>query len=94
MITEIAFNLFLGFGVVSMFLVFYHLWRLDHNIREDKRTLAFFLMDFVPFMPGVLTEKGKYHRRRAGWYLVCALLFFAVTIFIDSYRRGLIHGSP
>jgi hypothetical protein len=51
--TQIAFNLFLGFGVVSMVLVFYHLWRMDHNIREEKLTLAFFLIDFVPFMPGV-----------------------------------------
>lgn len=92
--TEIILGLFVGFGLVCFFLILYHSWRMDQNIREEKRTLAFFLMDFIPFMPGLLTEKGNYHRRRAGWYLICAVICLAIIIFIDSYRRGLIHGLP
>jgi hypothetical protein len=96
MITEIAYYLFFGFSMVSMVLFLYHVWGMCtwRNIREERRTLAIFLAPFLPFMSEVFTEKGKAHRSRAGWYLIWVVIFLAVTIFIDSYRRGLILGRP
>ena len=96
MITEIAYYLFFSFSMVSMVLLLYHWWGicLSSNILEEKRTLAIFLAPFVPFMPEMFTENGKYHRRRVGWYLIWVVIFLTITIFIDSYRRGLILGGP
>jgi len=91
--SEIAFDLVVSISGVFMCLLYYHVWRMHDNVREEKLTLAFFLMDFIPFKP-VLTDKGKYHRRRAGWYLICLAICFAIAFFIDRYRRGLILGGP
>jgi hypothetical protein len=91
---EIAYYLFFGFSMVSMALLLYHSWGMLHNIREEKRTLATFLAPFLPLIPEMFTENGKYHRRWAGWYLICLVIFLTISIFVDSYRRGLILGGP
>jgi hypothetical protein len=96
MITETAYYLFFGFSMVSMVLLLYHVWGMCawSNIKEERRTSAIFLAPFLPFIPEMFTENGKYHRSRAGRYLIWVVIFLAVTIFIDSYRRGLIPGGP
>jgi hypothetical protein len=82
---EIAFDLIVTFGGVLMLLLSYHVWRMQQNIQEEKHTLlAILLMDFLPYKP-VYTEKGKYHRRRAGWYLICLVIYFVVCFAVSFF---------
>ena len=87
-IAEIAYYLFFFISMAVMVLFLYHNWGMLHHIREDKRILAPFLAPFVPFMPGMFTEKGAYHRKRVGWYLICLVILLPFLVFIDWIRRG------
>src|SRR5262245_40642951 len=85
---------FLAFSAAMVWTVFflYHWWGMLHNIREDRKVLAPFLGGVLPFVPGLYTEKGNYHRQQIGWCVLVFVIVMIVALVVDSYERGLIHG--
>jgi hypothetical protein len=85
---DVAYYLSFSVTMLCMVLLLRHTWGVLQNIREEKRMLASFLAPFILFMPGLLTEKGNYHRTRIGWFLIWLLVFLTLCIFLDRHRRG------
>ena len=89
---EIFYYLTFSAAMVWMVFFLYHFWGMLHNIREDRKVLASFLAGLLPFMPGLFTEKGDYHRRQVVWCLTVFGIFLILALAVDTYKRGLIHG--
>jgi hypothetical protein len=87
MIAEIAYYLFFVITMACMALFLYHNWGMLHNVREDRRISATLLAPFIPLMSEMFTEKGNYHRKRVGWYLICLVILLPFLVFIDWVRR-------
>src|SRR5262249_23768178 len=85
---DVAYYIVSVIAMAFMGFFLYHWWGLLHNVREDKRMLANFLAPFVPFIPGMFTDKGIYHRERVGRYLICLLILLPLLVFIDWLKRG------
>ncbi len=72
--------IFVSVGMGTLGFAIYHGYMMIQNIRGDKQLLSNLIAPFVLLMPRLFTEKGNFHRKRFGAFMLIFLLWVGLGV--------------